>query len=126
MSSSSDVNMQNLLDAITVALQQDDDIEHLTKNSSVPREEMDRLVDVIQSLHTTLVPVEPSAKFADRLQSELMGTRPRGVVKTVRQMPARVHVAAIVAVVAGFVVIAYRRLIGSTPTQDITEEPATV
>lgn len=126
MSSSADVNMQNLLDAVTIALQHDDDIEHLIHNSSVPREEMDRLVNVIQSLHTSLVPVEPSAQFANRLQSELMGTRPRGVVKTVRQMPARVHVAAIVAVVAGFVLIAYRRLMGSPTTQDITEEPATV
>lgn len=126
MSSSADVNMQNLLDAITVALQHDDDIEHLTQNSPVPREEMDRLVDVIQSLHTTLVPVAPSAQFANRLQGELMGTRPRNVVTTVRQMPARVHIAAIVAVVAGFVLIVYRRLIGSPTTQDITEEPATV
>lgn len=126
MSSSSDVKMQNLLDAVTVALQHDDDIEQLLNNSPVPREEMDSLVNVIQSLHSSLVTVEPSAKFANKLHSEVMGTRPRGVVKTVRQMPARVHIAAILAVVAGFVLIAYRRLIGSTPTQDITEEPATV
>ena len=118
--------MQNLLDAVTAALQHDDDIEAVISNSPVPRDEMDSLVNVIQSLHTNLILAEPSAKFANQLQSELMGTRPRGVVKTVRQMPARVHVAAIVAVVAGFVLIAYRRLIGSTTTQDITEEPITI
>lgn len=126
MSSSSDVNMQNFLDAVTVALQHDDDIEYFVNTSPVPRDEMDSLVHVIQSLHDSLVAVEPSAKFANQLHDELMGTRPRGVVTTVRQMPARVHVAAILTVVAGFVLIVYRRLIGSAPTQDITEEPVTI
>lgn len=126
MSSSSDANIQNLLDAITVALQQDDDIEPLLNNPPVPRQEIDSLVSLIQSLQSSLVSVKPSTQFADKLHSELLGTRQHGVVKRVRQMPARVHVAAILAFAAGFVLIAYRRLFGSTPTQDITEEPLTV
>jgi len=127
MSSSSEVKTQDLLDAITVALQHDDDIEKVISKSSVPREDIDGLVDVIQSLNTTLTPVQPSAKFADRLHDELMGARP-GMVKRVRQMPARVHIAAILAVIIGFVLIVYRRIMGIAPnTQDVnTEEPATV
>lgn len=124
MSPSSEVNMQNLLDAVTIALQQDEDIEPIMKSSSVPREEADPLIRLIQSLQSQLVQVEPSAKFATRLHSEVMGSR-RGVVTTVRQMPARVHVAAILAVVAGFVLIGYRRLFGSGG-QDITEETVAV
>jgi hypothetical protein len=126
MSSSSDVKMQNLLDAITVALQHDDDIEQLISKSTVLREDVDGLTNVIQSLHTTFAPVKPSSKFANNLHAELMGTRPRRVVTTVRQMPARVHIAAILTVLAGFALIAYRRLVGETVSQDITEEPIAV
>ncbi len=125
MSSSSDVNMQNLLDAITVALQHDDDIETLIRKSAVPRDDVDGLIDVIQSLNTTLIPVQPSTKFANQLHSELMGNR-LGVVKRVRQMPAHVHFAAILTVVAGFVLIGLRRILGSASTQDRHEEAITI
>jgi len=127
MSSSSDAKMQDLLDAVTVALQHDDDIDKLIRKSSVPRDDVDSLVDMIHSLNSTLKPVQPSATFTAQLHGELMGTRPN-VVKRVRQMPARVHIAAILAVIAGFFLIGYRRLVGATSTtQDVnTEEPATV
>jgi len=126
MSSSSDAKMQNLLDALTVALQQDEDIEPIIKKSKVAREEADSLAHVIQSLHTTFTPVAPSAKFANNLQAELMGTRPRRVVSTVRHLPARVHVAAIITIVAGFGLLVLRRLMGDTSPQDIVDEPLTV
>ena len=73
MSSSSDANIQNLLDALTYAMQQDEDIEPYIKDSSVPREEVDSLVNVIQSLQTQLVPVEPSAKFCQRTAQRIDG-----------------------------------------------------
>lgn len=126
MSSSSDAKMQNLLDAITAALQHDDDIEQLINNSTISHEEVDGLATVIQSLHTTFTSVDPSSRFASNLHAELMGTRPRRVVSTVRQMPARVHIAAILTVVAGFGLIVLRRLFGDTNTQDIAEEPLAV
>ena len=126
MSSSSDTKMQNLLDAITVALQHDDDINPIIKKSSVSHEEVDSLASVIQSLHTAFTPVTPSAKFANNLQAELMGTRPRRVVSTVRHLPARVHVAAILTIVAGFGLLVLRRLMGDTTSQDIVDEPLAV
>lgn len=128
MSSSSDATMQDLLDAVTVALQHDDDIDKLIRKSSVQREEIDGLVDVIHALNATLQPVQPSVDFAEQLRGELMGARPN-VVARVRQMPARVHIAAILAVIAGFVLIGYRRIVGitSSSTQDVnTEEQVTV
>jgi hypothetical protein len=126
MDSSSDAKMQNLLDAITAALQHDDDIEQLISKSTVSHEDVDGLANVIQSLHTAFTPVKPSAKFANNLHAELMGTRPSRVVSTVRQMPARVHVAAILTVIAGFGLFVLRRLVGETAPQDITEEPIAV
>lgn len=117
--------MQDLLDAITLALQQDDDIEPLMRQSAVPCGEAESLANVIQDLQAALVPVEPTAQFTEQLKAQLMNTR-RGVVTRVRQMPARVHIAAVLAVAAGFGLIAYRRIMGSPAAQDIAEEPAAV
>ena len=125
MTSSSDMNMENFFDAVTVAVQHEDDIEPLMNQAPDSNEEIDSIVGLIQTVHSTLVTVEPSNKFASDLHDELLGIRPMRVVSTVRQMPARVHFAAILAVVAGFFLIAYRRLMGSEPAQDITEEPVT-
>ena len=125
MSSSADANMPDALDAITTALQQGNDIEELISQSDVPRSEVESLVGLIQSLHVALTPIEPSAEFAEGLEAQLMDTR-RGMVMRVRQMPARVHIAALLAVAAGFGLIAYRRIAGADPPQDISEEPLAV
>ncbi len=117
--------MQDLLDAITFALQQDDDIESLIKQSAVPYSEAESLANVIQGLQAALVPVEPTAQFTEQLEAQLMDTR-RGVVTRVRQMPARVHIAAVLAVAAGFGLIVYRRIMGSPAAQDISEEPLAI
>ena len=76
MSSSSDAKMQDFLDAVTVALQHDDDIETLIRKSSVPREEIDGLVEVIHSLNATLTPVQPSAEFAETVAWGIDGGTP--------------------------------------------------
>ena len=125
MSSSADANMPDALDAITTALQQGDDIEELISQSDVPRSEVESLAGLIQSLQAALTPIEPSAEFAEGLEAQLMDTR-RGMVMRVRQMPARVHIAALLAVAAGFGLIAYRRITGADPPQDISEEPLAV
>lgn len=126
MSSSADAKMPDALDAITTALQQgDDDIEGLISQSAVPRSEVESLAGLIQSLQAALRPIEPSAEFAEGLEAQLMDTR-RGMVMRVRQMPARVHIAALLAVAAGFGLIAYRRIAGADAPQDISEEPLAV
>ena len=125
MSASSDVNTQNFLDAVAAALQQDDDIEELIKQAAVPYDEAESLADLIQSLQAVFAPIEPADRFTEDLEAQLMNTR-RGVVTRVRQMPARVHIAALLAVAAGFGLIVRRRIIGSAMTQDISEEPIAV
>ena len=121
----SDANMQNLLDAITTALQQGEDVGDLTSQADMPPGDVEGLAILIQSLHAALTPVEPSAAFSEELAAQLMNTR-RSMVTRVRQMPARVHIAALLAVVAGFGLIRRRRIMGSPPSQDISEEPLAI
>ncbi len=122
MNSTSDVRMQDLLDCVTKALQQGDDVETFVQHASLPHDDVDALVGIISGLEASLIPVQPRAEFADQLRAELMNSR-LGMVKRVRQMPAQVHIAAILALIAGFGLILSRRIFGSESGQDISEEP---
>ena len=122
MDSHADANMQDLVDNITGVLQQGKSIDPLLDLSDGVHEEYAGLVSVVQGLRETLVPVEPSARFAVHLKNQLLGSQP-GVMTRLRQMPARVHFAAILAVFAGFGLLLSRRLFGSSAAQDMTEEP---
>ena len=121
MSTSDDIQMQDTLDAITVRLQGGDALEPLIAQAQEPQKELGEFVDTIQALHTCLRPMNPSREYADRLRADLLEGRP-GVVTRLRQMPPRVHVAAILAVCAGCVLFVLRRLFGSEPAQEIQEE----
>ena len=121
MDSHADANMQDLVDNITGVLQQGKPIDPLLDLSDGADEEYAGLVSVVQGLHETLVPVEPSAGYVVHLKSQLLDSQP-GVMARLRQMPARVHFAAILAVFAGFGLLLTRRLFGSSDAQDITEE----
>ena len=121
MSNSSDVKMQNTLDAVTVALQNGEDIDALLAQSAAARDDVDEFVAIIQALQSALIPQEVRPEFAAALRSDLLGER-RGVVKRVRQMPARVQIAAIVALFAGCLLLLWRRILGSDVPQEIQEE----
>ena len=101
MDGKTDVEMRELLDDITSAVQQRQDVERLARQSSLPRADVDGLVEIISELDSTLIPIEPRAEFADHLRSQLL-TDGQGVMQRWREMPARVHVAALLAVMAGF------------------------
>ena len=121
MDSYADANMQDLVENITGVLQQGKPIAPPLDLPDGIHEEYAGLVSVVQGLHETLVPVEPSAGFAVHLKTQLLDSQP-GVMARLRQMPARVHFAAILAVFAGFGLLLTRRLFGSSDAQDITEE----
>ena len=121
MSASDDIQLQDTLDFITTRLQCGDAVEPLIAEAEESQGELGEFVDIIQSLHTSLMPISPSQEYADRLRADLLNGRP-GVVKRVRQMPPRVHVAAILAVCAGCVLFVLRRIFGSETAQDIQEE----
>ena len=121
MSSSSDVHAQDLLDAITVGLQTGDDIDALMRQSEASSVDVEDFAAIIQSLHAALTPVEPRSEFGESLRSDLIAERP-GLVKRLRQMPARVHIAAALALVAGCLLFIMRRLFDSDGPQERQEE----
>ena len=121
MSASDDIQLHNTLDSITARLQSGETTEPLIAEVEAAQGDLGEFVEIIQSLHTSLIPTSPSQEFGDRLRAELLDGRP-GVVKRVRQMPARVHVAAILAVFAGCVLFVMRRIFGSETAQEIQEE----
>lgn len=122
MDGTSELKPQDLLDSVTESIQYGEEVESADVESPQPDARVAGLISIIRDLDSTLVAVEPSAEFSDQLRSQLLGER-SSVMKRVRQMPARVHVAAVLAVIAGFVLIWTRRLSDTTTGQDITDEP---
>ena len=109
---SSELQIQNLLAAVTDALiAGEDDLDGIIDQYEVPRSDVTGLVRVVRRLHVTLVGQQPSPRFVHRLKSDLLGTPGWGVVTRVRYLPARVQIAAAVALIAGFMIFTRRRLV---------------
>jgi len=113
--------MPELVDAITTNLQNGEGIESLIAKADLPEEDLADYVDIINALQSSLVPRQPDADFSDRLRADLLDRDAR-LLKRVRQMPARVHVAAVLAIIFGCFLFVLRRLFGSEPPQEIQEE----
>ena len=122
MDGTSELKIQDLLDSVTESIRRGDNTKLERLQLPPPGTEADELIDIVTELDATLIAVEPSAEFAGQLRSQLLGER-SSVMKRVRQMPARVHVAAVLAVIAGFFLLWTRRLSDTTTGQDITDEP---
>ncbi len=105
--------LENLLSAVTDALLADDrsNIDSIVSRYAVPRNEVEGLVGLIRKLHVTLVGVQPSRRFVNRLRSDLVGTQAGNIVNRVRYLPPRVQIAAGIALVAGFMLLSRRRLV---------------
>ena len=121
MSSQADTTAIDALDALTAGITAGEDAQDLMAHLGEAGAETEALADIIQALHKAVAPVEPGSAFAAELRAELLGEHP-GMVKRVRQMPARVHVAAALALIAGCLLFMLRRLFGSGAPQDIQEE----
>ncbi|MCY4021748.1 MAG: hypothetical protein OXG39_20280 [Chloroflexi bacterium] len=122
MDSHADAKAQEFADNITAALQQGNSLDPIADFSDGAREEHVDLISVIQGLCDTLVPVEPSAEFAAHLKTQLLESE-AGMAARLRKMPARLHIAAILALFAGFSLLLSRRLFGASAPQDMSEEP---
>ncbi len=93
---------QDLLSAFTDALLHDEhEADHLLEQAVLSRE-VAPLLTLTRRLHTSVRPVAPSAAFSRRLKADLMGQEHQSLVWQWRQLPARVHIAAIVALFGGF------------------------
>ena len=121
MSTASESQLGNLLELITSRLQRGDDVDPFIEQAAEDQGDVADLVAIIQSLHTSLTPVIPDQEYAENLRADLLEGRP-GVAGRVRQMPARLSVAAILAVFAGCLLLMLRRIFGSETTPDVPEE----
>ena len=120
-----DLELQNLLSAVTEALLADSnsDIDAILGRYAVPRADVEGLVGIIRRLHVTLVGAQPSRRFVRRLKAELVGEHHRNLVARVRYLPPRVQIAAGIALVAGFMLLSRRRMMDDIH-QEQQEVPA--
>ncbi|MBL8119305.1 MAG: hypothetical protein J0L63_16935 [Anaerolineae bacterium] len=107
-----ELEMQNLLSAVTDALLADEnaELDNIIGRYAVPRTEVMGLVTVIRRLHLTLVGAQPSRRFVSKLKYDLVGGERSNIVARVRYLPPRVQIAAGIALLAGFMLLSRRRL----------------
>lgn len=121
MSVATESQTRDLLESITTRLQQGDAVDQFVLQAEGDHGEVEDIVELIQSLHTALTPINPDQEYADNLRANLLDGRP-GVAGRVRQMPARLSLAAILAVFAGCLLLMLRRIFGSETAADVPEE----
>lgn len=116
MASSSEIQTQDLLDAVTSGIQAGDDLGELIGEIETPPAGVRDLVSTIQALHKALTPVEPRPVFVESLRADLIEGRP-GVVGRAQRMPLRISLAAALALIAGCLLFFLRRLFDSDAPQ---------
>ena len=121
MTASSDSQTQDLLEAITAGIQKGETTEAAFGQPGASAAGMQGYAELVQALQSILTPVEPRSEFGRQLHAELLDQQ-QGVVERVRQMPARVHIAAILALIAGCLLFLTRRLFGSETAPEMQEE----
>lgn len=108
--------MQEFTWEVTDALLSEDiDVETVVSHyDDLPTTERDQMVTLMRDLRSTLVEVEPSPRYVYQLKQDLLGMPERDVIKRIRFMPARLHIAAMVAaVLAGLAALLFSRRGGS-------------
>ena len=110
-----------MLEAITVGIQKGEKTESVSKQTGASAAGIQGYAEIIHTLHSILTPMEPRPEFARQLHADLLDQR-QGVMQRMRQMPARVQIAAVLALIAGCVLFLTRRLFGSEPAAEIQEE----
>lgn len=123
----SETNVQHLLAAVTDALIADEqaDLETIAARYDVPRKDVNSLMHLIRRLRGTLHITEPTPAFARRLKQDLLGKKQAGILWRIRRLPARVQVAAGLALMGGFMLLLRRRVALEMGSSDVEEAPAT-
>jgi hypothetical protein len=118
--------LEDLLSAVTDALLAgEDNLDEIVAHYDVPRSSVEGLVTFIRRLHQTLAGVQPSPRFVQKLKRELVGAEANGLVSRVRYLPPRVQFAAGIFAIAGFMLLARRRLLDLAHSpKDESEVPA--
>ncbi len=113
--------MPDLIERLTAALRDGEDASALLTEAGDARGELEDCQSLIQSLEASFRPQEIRPDFEAELRRELLNGR-GARVKRVRPTPARVRVAALLALAAGLLLLMLRRLFGSDAPQEISEE----
>ncbi len=114
--SQSELAVQNLLSALTDSIHNGEPTySHLYAQYGIQQPEYSAYERIIQRLSTTLVPVKPQRRYVGRLKRDLMGME-MNVITRIRFLPARVQIAAIIAVIAGALILLRKpiNLVGRT------------
>jgi|GEM_PF-1950349 len=110
---SSDTQMQEFLSAATDAvLRGENNLERLAGRYDMPPEVADDWQSLLMELNSTLVVVQPSARFENQLKAELMGRQPVAVRWPLKRLPVRVQLAAVLTLVGGFLLLLRNRFVG--------------
>lgn len=119
-------HLQDWLSAVTDALNADThaDVHPLADYYGVSGEDAAAFTPVIRRLEGTLVGAPPSPRFVARLRAELVGAQQPVLVRQMQKLPARVRVAAVVAIAAGFFLITRRRLFDNARREEQSEVAA--
>lgn len=102
--------LPEMLSAITDAMLSGQNIDQVLNRYGVSRRQASAFIAIISGLHKALVGVKPSRRFAHRLKQDLMGAPRMNVISRIRYLPPRVQIAAGIALAAGFMLLARRRL----------------
>lgn len=117
-----EIRFQNLFDALTDAILIDQtDLDDLIADFDLPRAKVEGFITLIHSLKKAFITHQPSDAYVKSLKAELLGKQ-MGMINRVRYMPARVQIAAGLALSAGFLLILRRRIVGDDD-QDAIELP---
>ncbi len=121
MSASSELQAEELLDAITTSVQRGDEIDAVVGSSVASHAGLDEYIGMIRALQSVLRPADPRPEFVNQLRADLLDPQ-QGVVERMRLTPAQLQIAAILALIAGCLLFIRRRLFGSDSAPEIQEE----
>lgn len=111
MAYSNQSDLQDLLAAVTDALlDEEKHLDHILRQYNTSPQQAAGFITLIQRLQRTLVGVQPSKRFVRRLKQDLIAIEQYNVITRVRRLPARVQIAAGIALIAGFMLISRRRV----------------
>ena len=106
-------NVQDLVSTLTDAvINRDATLDQFMGRYDLNDEDIANWLPIINSLHNTLVEVQPRPAFKRQLRNELL-KRPIGVRVRLRPLPTRVQLAAVLTIVGGFVLIVYNWFMGN-------------
>ncbi|MFZ4827856.1 MAG: hypothetical protein ACOYLB_10920 [Phototrophicaceae bacterium] len=107
-----DERLQNYVETLTTAtLHGEADVEVLAATYNIPLNEAQELAEIVCELDEMFSEVEPSLAFRQHLHAQLVGKPHAGLISRWHRLPARIRIAATVALLIAMVILGRRRLV---------------